>query len=182
MVIEVWKDIERYEGIYQVSNMARIKSLDRIDCRGQHRKERVLKQAFDSDGYCIVTLSKERIGITKKVHRLVAQAFIPNPEDKPEVNHIDGVKSNNQISNLEWATSCENQKHSRRIGLHPEIAETHKSAKLTNSQVLEIFNSSLRPRELSKLYNIGTLTIFRIKSGYNWSSVTGKEYKRKKAS
>ena len=116
---EVWKDIKGYEGRYQVSNMGRVKSLDRTFInkieRKQHQKERILKPIQNNAGYLRVDLyddsSKRK---TFKVHRLVCQAFHENPENKPCVNHIDENKTNNVASNLEWCSYKENNNHGTR--------------------------------------------------------------------
>lgn len=99
---ENWKDIEGYEGLYQVSNLGRVKRVT---------TGRVLKGCKDKDGYLRVDLCKNGKHKTHKIHRIVAQAFIPNPEHKPEVNHIDENKTNNMVSNLEWSTRKENCNH-----------------------------------------------------------------------
>jgi hypothetical protein len=99
---EIWKDIEGYEGLYQVSNLGRIKSLN----FKRSGKEGILKSNPEG-GYCAVTLSHKRRGVFY-IHRLVATAFIPNPENKPEVNHINHNKRDNRASNLEWVTQSEN--------------------------------------------------------------------------
>lgn len=103
---EIWKDIKGYEGIYQVSNLGKVKSLNYK--RGKHEKE--IKQVLNSRGYLEVGLFNGKVK-THRVHRLVAQTFIPNPENKDEVNHIDGNKKNNTVNNLEWNTSKENIHH-----------------------------------------------------------------------
>ncbi len=105
---EIWKDIEGYED-YKVSNLARVKSL-------KFGKERILKQGIDNHGYPVVTLCN---GTQKnfKIHRMVAIAFIPNPCNKPEVNHKWGNKLDNRATELEWATKSENQLHAYKIGL-----------------------------------------------------------------
>lgn len=103
---EIWKDIAGYEGLYQVSNFGRIKSL---------RSKIILASLSSKSGYCYVGLAKNGMNKQKSVHRLVALAFIPNSENKPEVNHIDGNKHNNTVKNLEWVTKSENMKHCRQI-------------------------------------------------------------------
>ena len=102
---EVWKDIEGYEGLYQVSNLGRVKRV---------KTDRILKGCKDKGGYLVIGLYKNNVMSTKTIHRLVAQAFIPNPENKPEVNHIDEDKANNKVNNLEWMTRKENNNHGTR--------------------------------------------------------------------
>lgn len=106
---EVWKDIEDFEG-YQISNLGRVKSLS------YHRtkRERILQQYISKVGYCVVHLCKNGKKRTLLVHRLVAMAFIANPNDKPEVNHIDECKTNNHVDNLEWMTHKENMNYGTR--------------------------------------------------------------------
>ena len=118
---EIWKDIPGYEGLYQVSNLGRVKSLGRyVKKRSKlaFQDERMLCSPKDKYGYLIVTLCREGKPKKKKVHRLVAQAFIPNPENKETVNHINGDKNNNTAMNLEWNTSTENLKHAYAVGLN----------------------------------------------------------------
>ena len=101
---ETWKDVAEYEGFYQVSNKGNVRSVDRRDLRGHKRGGRILKPTYDKDGYLRVTLCKNGKHKTKKVHRLVAESFIPNPESLSHINHMDEVKDNNESSNLEWCT------------------------------------------------------------------------------
>ena len=116
MTEEIWKDITGYEGQYQVSSEGRVKSLARkfIDKSGreQNIKERILKLSNDKDGYKVISLS-DGYGRKKhfRVHRLVADAYILNLDNKPQVNHIDEDKSNNRVNNLEWVTPEENNNH-----------------------------------------------------------------------
>ena len=108
---EVWKPIVGYEGFYEVSNLGRVKSVERIvENNGgqQRRQERIMRLRIGSLGYLNVTLCRESATKVFSVHRLVAQAFIPNPENKPYVDHIDTDPSNNNVDNLRWVTQHEN--------------------------------------------------------------------------
>ena len=112
---EIWKPIEGYEGRYEVSNLGRIKSLSRHivrkDGRISFRKSRYLKFR-DKQGYKRVNLYNDCVRKDFSVHRLVAEAFVLNPENKPEINHKDGIRDNNIYTNLEWVTHSENIVHS----------------------------------------------------------------------
>lgn len=108
---EVWKPVVGYEGLYDVSNFGNIKSLDRITPHGHKWQGRILRQTITPQGYYKVNLWKNGVRKTHKVHRLVLTAFIPNTENKPCVNHIDEVRLNNKLDNLEWATYKENNNH-----------------------------------------------------------------------
>ena len=104
MIKEVWKDIPGYEGLYQVSNLGRVKSLVR-----KGKKEEIILRQVCNRGYLQVRLAKNSISKTYKVHRLVAQAFIPNPHNYPMINHKDEDKTNNCVWNLEWCNNSYNQ-------------------------------------------------------------------------
>lgn len=119
--MEIWKDIKNYEGLYQVSNLGKIKSIDRmVNCKDNYSKKilgRYLCFTQDKDGYLMCSLWKKNKGQTVKVHRVVCSSFKENIESKPQVNHIDGDKKNNNIENLEWVNNSENNKHAYKIGL-----------------------------------------------------------------
>ena len=112
MTEEVWRDVKGYEGLYQVSSDGRVKSLERkfIDKIGRERyvKECILKPAIDRYGYLLVSLYAGGKQKMHTVHRLVCEAFHENPDNKPQVNHINEIKTDNRASNLEWATAREN--------------------------------------------------------------------------
>lgn len=106
---ETWKDCKHYEGLYEVSTIGRVKN---------KKTGKILKQCMESSGYYKVNLYKYGKVKNESVHRLVALTFIDNPDSKPQVNHIDGDKLNNEVTNLEWATQSENMKHAYDNGLH----------------------------------------------------------------
>ena len=118
--IEIWKPVMGYEGLYEVSSYGRVRSLDRMDERDMYRKGRILKSALNKNGYPSVSLWKDNHGKTYRVHRLVAEAFIPNPNNKPEIDHINTIKTDNTVflnedgsvnyekTNLRWVTRSEN--------------------------------------------------------------------------
>lgn len=107
---EIWKDVKGYEGLYQVSNLGRIKSFNYMNTG----KEKILKNRLDKGGYYSIVLYKNGKYINKKVHRLVAEAFIPNLDNLPQVNHKDENKLNNRVDNLEWCTA----KYNNNYGTH----------------------------------------------------------------
>lgn len=116
MDIEIWEDVLGYEGLYQVSNMGRVKRLDTTvyykDGRVFHYKEAILKLRTTKDGYKMTSLSKNSLPKTNLIHRLVASHFVPNPFNKPVTNHLNGIRDDNRACNLQWATQSENLRHS----------------------------------------------------------------------
>lgn len=161
---EIWKNVPGFDGMVQASNLGRIKSFY------SYEYGRILKQTYDNNGrgYCRIRINHHRY----YPYRLVAQTFIPNPENKPEVNHKDGNKSNNRVDNLEWATRSENQKHAYKLGLQ-KPSEKQKQAvskwnkenrtkKIyqcdTENNLIKIYNSC---KECSQFFNTSEATISR---------------------
>lgn len=133
--MEIWKDVEGYKNYYQVSNGGRVKSLSRIIIKKNQYgyfnypvRERILKYNVDKKGYLYCILYKEKRK-TYFIHCLVAQAFIENPENKPEVNHINGIKENCCVGNLEWMTRIENMKDAIENGLINNKGKNHPIAR-----------------------------------------------------
>lgn len=139
---EIWKDIIDFEGLYQISNYGRVKSLTN---KSNHNKEIIMKQKINNKGYMQLTLCKNSKQITKRVHRLVAEAFIPNPNNLPQVNHIDENKLNNNVNNLEWCNNSYNQLHANRLGLNKRRLERVKE--VCNKPVIQY---SLNGRKITK--------------------------------
>ena len=137
---ESWKDIKDFEGLYQVSNRGKVKRIKSIivdisqgGVRTREIPERLLKQSFAGCGYCSVMLSKNGKVRRFNVHRLVAEAFIPNPSNLPEINHKDENKTNNCVDNLEWCTSKYNANYGNRNSLISKLKrERDKKNKLNN--------------------------------------------------
>jgi len=159
--MEIWKAIIGFER-YQISNLGRVKSLPKTWVSGRGRilshDGKILFQQKSPQGYLSVKVSD---GKHKRfrTHRLVALAFIPNPENKPEVNHKDGNKENNHVSNLEWATGSENVKHSFDAGLKTSSkGENHGRSKLNETAVREIryaYNNRIATfRSLAKKFQV----------------------------
>lgn len=113
---EIWKDIEGFEGYYKVSNQGRILALERNVSERQRRKEKIRQTTIQKDGYAKIILYKEFTYKAFMAHRLVAKAFVGNPENKPHVNHINSIRDDNRAENLEWVTSSENALHGYRYG------------------------------------------------------------------
>jgi len=159
---EIWKDIPNYEGLYQISNLGRVKSLERIVLQKNGRKrvqhELIRKPRKVYKGYLQIDLWKNHEYSAKRINRLVAQAFIPNPENKPEVNHIDGNKENNCVDNLEWVTGKENMQHAIRTGLWKASHSPKKNRKSKKIIQLDDENNVIKVwdsiRDIMKYYNL----------------------------
>tara|TARA_R100001086_G_scaffold193117_1_gene110228 strand:+ start:111 stop:878 length:768 start_codon:yes stop_codon:yes gene_type:complete len=182
---ENWKDIKGFKDKYQVSDLGRVRSLDRTTITSNGRKlfikGKVLKLNRSSpEGYVRVILyGKNTKSYIRFVHRLVAQAFIPNPENKPEVNHKWGDKSDNRSNSLEWCTRSENVIHAFKTGLNPQRGEYN--SKLSEIQVREICNlldnSNMTQEEIAKEYGVLKPHIHRIDVGDRWNWLTDRKGK-----
>jgi len=170
---EEWKECSDFPN-YFVSNFGRVKSIDRMVGGVGNSLRRIkgkihINFTSDPNGYYCVSCNS----ITVFVHRLVAKAFIPNPLNLPQVNHKDGIKTNCKSINLEWCTSKHNTEHAYNTGLNP-TGEKHLTAKLSNTEVIEILNK----------YKIGTYTQKQLAKEYNvcesniWSIINNRTRKR----
>lgn len=167
---ETWKDIVSYEGIYQVSNKARIK---RIMSR-KNASNKIINYNICPKGYHKVCLTTNGKNKTFTVHRLIIGAFIPNPENKPFVNHIDGNKLNNNIENLEWCTQKENIEHAWKTGLaKAKKGEECYQSVLMEKDVLEIrkIGRSQTLMQLSLNYKVNIATISKILLRQRWKHI-----------
>lgn len=167
---EEWRDIEGTDGKYQVSNYSRVKRF----CNGEVK---ILKPSISPEGYTFCSLTVNRKKKMPKVHRLVAEAFIPNPDNKPYVNHIDGCKWNNCASNLEWVTHSENVRHADASGLRElPRGEEHRATKITDEQVLYIRENpdKLNTYQLGEKFGVDPTTIGNIQMGRSHRHVVGK--------
>lgn len=178
---EIWKDIKRYKGLYQISNLGRVKVLQRTVCvKGKKpfvKSEEILNGYIEKNGYLVFALYKNKVRKIFKAHRLIAIHFIPNPDKKKDINHINGNKKDNTISNLEWCTCAENARHAFDTGLriNPK-GMSHGGAKLTDEKVIEIVKKyktgAISYRKLGAEYGISYAVVFNIFKGKVWSHVT----------
>ena len=161
--MEIWKAIKDYEGLYVVSDIGKVKGLHRSVVHMGRKitiKEKILHNRVNNFGYKEVRLSKDGKTTTKFIHILKAQAFIPNPEGKKEVNHKDGNKVNNHISNLEWVTHAENIKHAYSSGLIKKgksIIDTFTGKQFHNTKEASLY-TGINPNTLKGYLNGHILT------------------------
>jgi len=166
MSLEAWKDIKGYESLYQVSSFGRVRSLDRVTPNGRVYYGKILKRTLDRYGYFKVTLSINGCHFTKYVHRLVASAFLPNPNDYPQVNHIDENKENNNYKNLEWCTESYNSNYGNRIT--NMVKNTDYAKRSENTNYVEIskhnnYQSSNRIAQRKLLHENNKIPIIAIR-------------------
>ena len=178
---EIWKPVRDYEGLYEVSNLGRVKSLSKFHCTSKNHsslgywsKEKILKPQIDINGYKYVRLYNGDKWKYFKVHYLVAKTFIPNVNNEPTVDHIDRNKQNNEVSNLRWASYVEQANNKDKTNIikkmkkfgkkkYPNRAEKIKQFN-KNNEYIKTFNSS---REASRLLNISETSISNCVNGYS---------------
>jgi hypothetical protein len=164
---EQWKDIEGYNGLYRISTMGRVKSF--------HKKNaKILSPVFYGDYYgvqlCINGNKKKHY-----IHRLVAESFIINCDNKNQINHIDGNKLNNTVSNIEWCTASENRLHAVDTGLLKVRGESNPQSKLTKEDVLEIRGmygtGCFSQYQIADMYDVAVMQINRIVNNKAWTHI-----------
>lgn len=166
---EIWKSVSECAD-YEVSSLKRVRSLF---CKNG-KEPYILKVFISKTGYYVVNLWINGQRRTRKLHRIYAIAFIPNPNNYPQINHKDGDKLNLADDNLQWSTQKMNIHHAFRTGLIPKVlGDKQSSTKLKETEVIEIYKSSLTKAELARKYNKSFGTICSIKNGLSWSWLTG---------
>lgn len=171
---EKWKTI-KYFSRYEASDLGRIRTIE---------SKHIHKGSIDKGGYMKVCLVNDAgKSVTVLAHRLIATTFIPNPENKPQVNHKNFVANDNRVVNLEWVTSQENHNHKMHAGRNvTQSGEKHGLAKYTDKQILEaykmIISGKYSQREVAEKFGMSYSTVSHIKSGRQWSSVTGAKFKK----
>jgi len=166
ITIEEWKAIEGYEGLYEVSNLGRVKSLVSWNGHRYINRKKILnpyKQQASKNYYrSVVKLNKDGKKKDFKVHRIVAKAFIPNPQNKPIINHLDGNPLNNRVDNLEWCTQQENITHSIETELCVRTINT-----IDRDTMVELLNNNYNYDEIANLLGIAKGTVFNYIRKFN---------------
>lgn len=181
---EIWKDVVKYEKSYQVSNLGNVRSVDRVVVQYNGAKKRAipttykgqpLKLTYRTNGYTYVVLCENNKPKKFNVHRLVAQAFISNPNNLPQVNHKDSVRDNNSVSNLEWVNNSSNQKHAFLNGKRILKGEEVGNSKLTAEQVLWIREKRAKDNtsyeKIAKEVGVARETVRKIVLGVYWKHI-----------
>ena len=179
---EVWKDVKGYEGYYQVSNLGNVRSLDRtILCKNGSKRfttGKILKPQKDYQGYLRVCLNVCGKFKTYRVHRLVALNFLDEKENKDQINHVNGVKDDNRLANLEWVTGSENIKHAIKTGLMKDsyIDRSNKGILNPNSKldaedvkkIRQLRKEGYKLKELSDIFKVSVVHLSNICNYKYW--------------
>ena len=189
--MEEWRPLVGYEGLYEISSLGRIRGLER-KCDAlfygnpgkRYVPPKLLSQTYDKDGYLHIRLSKNGKRETYSVHRLVAKTFLQNPDNKPQVNHINGHKDDNRIENLEWCTASENVLHGYRTGLYKTVHNAKPVAKLSDDgDIISVYESARKAEMEYHKENPNSANILRICAqgyghchGYGWKNISSEEY------
>ena len=177
---EIWKDVVGYEGVYQISNLARVKrvgyNIESPHCkyRRAYKDEMEIKQMISTNGYKKLSLCKDKIIKNQMVHRLLMIAFVPNPENKPFINHIDGNTLNNSLENLEWCTPKENVNHAINIGLINNKGINNKNTKITEDiakEIKRLISLGHKKINISRELNVSAGIIYSIAYNKCWKYV-----------
>lgn len=170
-IIEIWKDIPGYEGLYEASNTGKVKSIANTKIHGfKPNKETILAGCINTRGYLCVNLYKNRIRKTIRIHKLVAETFIPNPKGKCCVNHINGNRLDNRLENLEWVTWSENTLHAHRTGLATHVPGVEASKKKTVDIASNKVYASVSEAAAAKGMKVSTLS--KMLTGVNRNKTT----------
>jgi len=181
---ESWLPVQGFEEYYHISNMGRLKILDRLCWKNatdklhtRIKKERISAMIPNDKGYPSHILVKDDIKHTQTIHRLVALHFIPNPENKPQVNHKNGIKWDNRVENLEWVTESENSIHAYETGLSKAVSgESHYQAKITDEKAREIkYQLSVKNdrtlQEIADICGVGRSIVKDISQNSTWKHI-----------
>ena len=162
-------DVKDYEGLYFLDELGNVYSYP----KKTRKNTRQIYPSLQKNGYLTIDLCKDKDVKKHLIHRLMAKSFLTNFENKPQVNHINGIKSDNRLINLEWSTRSENQLHSIFVGLRTTVGEKNSQAKLNEEKVLQIFKDKRLYKEIKEDYKVSIPTISDIKRGYSWTHITG---------
>jgi len=165
---EQWMPVKNYEGLYEVSSLGRVKALP-CNKQGKSPLGKIMKDFSNGKNYRYLALAKDNKRKNHYVHRLVAEAFLINEEGKPHINHKNGIKDDNRLENLEWATLSENMTHAVQMGLL-----SNPNAKLRKDEVVvlrKMFDAGYHRPTLAKMFNISKANVHRIGHRQMWKAI-----------
>jgi DNA-binding XRE family transcriptional regulator len=175
--MEIWKQVPEYPD-YEASSLGNIRSLDKIVPKWnapfyRKRKGKILKKSIGTNGYYYISMYKDKKQKSFKVARVIAQTFLNNPRNLPEVNHINSNRTDDRVQNLEWCNRSQNMKHAFDKGFACQKGEKNGYSKLSKKEVIEIKRlhsiGDYKQKELAKIFNISKTTIHNVIKGKTWS-------------